>query len=402
MKLPVGDDCDSGRAAAWTPARCIGCIAAADAEYYFAMSVLRLAACNPSRHLFIALSALAAGGFAACRSTSVPGTAVSPDTWAVVDGREITRDTVEKAYERIRDVSQPLSNEEALTAKLTLLNDIIVQDILIAKARELKIDVPDSELDAAYAEAKKNLPDAAFQQELARRSLTAADMREGLRRELLAQKVIDQEVGSKSTVTDQEVTDFFNANRAQFNIPEEAYHIAQIVVTPVQEPQAANRTGDDAATPQAASAKAAMLMERLKGGAAFRDLAMDYSEDPESAPRGGDLGFVPVSRLKQAPPQLRDAVLNVAPGTVNVVSMGGAHTIVLVVAHEQAGQRDLSMPAVRERITQTLRARKEQLLRAAYLTAIRTDATVVNYLARRLVESQGKMPNLQPTAPAGK
>ena len=62
-------------------------------------------------------------------------------------------------------------------------------------------------------------------------------MREGLRRELLTQKVIEQEVGSKIAVTDQEVTDFFNANRAQFNVAEEAYHIAQIVVTPVRDPQ---------------------------------------------------------------------------------------------------------------------------------------------------------------------
>ena len=133
-------------------------------------------------------------------------------------------------------------------------------------------------------------------------------MREGLRRELLTQKVIEQEVGSKVAVTDQEVSDFFNANRAQFNVPEEGYHLAQIVVTPVRDPQLANRTGDDAATPQAAEAKVQMLMERLKAGASFRDLAVGYSEDPESAPRGGDLGLVPVSRLKQAPPQLRDAV----------------------------------------------------------------------------------------------
>jgi parvulin-like peptidyl-prolyl isomerase len=145
-----------------------------------------------------------------------------------------------------------------------------------------------------------------------------------------------------------------------------------------------------------------MLMERLKGGTSFRDLAMDYSEDPESAPRGGDLGFVPVSSLKQAPPPLRDAVLKATPGTVTVASVGGAHTIVLVVAQQTAGQRDLSMPPVRESITQAIRARKEQLLRAAYLTAVRSDATVVNYLARRLVESQGKIPGPAPAAPSGK
>jgi peptidyl-prolyl cis-trans isomerase SurA len=365
------------------------------------MPTLTQSSNHQHRHLFVVLSALVAASFsAACRSTpAAPEVTVSADTWAVVDGREIKRDEVEKAFRRAQNPAQPLSEEEALTAKLSLLNDLIVQNILLAKARELKIEVPSGDLDTAYGEARKNIPEAGFQQELTRRGLTAADMREGLRRELLAQKVFEQEIGSKIAVTDQDITNFFNANRAQFNVAEEAYHIAQIVVTPVRDAQLANRTGDDAATPQAASAKVAMLIERFKGGANFRDLAIDYSEDPESAPRGGDLGFVPVSRLKQAPPQLRDAVLNKAPGTVNVVSAGGAHSIVLVVAHELPGQRDLSMPAVRERITETLKGRKEQLLRAAYITSLRTDAQVVNYLARRLVESQGKMPSLQPTAP---
>jgi len=81
------------------------------------------------------------------------------------------------------------------------------------------------------------------------------------------------------------------------------------------------------------------------------------------------------------------------------VTNNGAHTLVLVVAHEPAGQRDLGTPQVRETITQTLRGRKEQLLRAAYLSAIRNDAVVVNRLAASLVESQGKTPGLAPAAP---
>ena len=118
---------------------------------------------------------------------------------------------------------------------------------------------------------------------------------------------------------------------------------------------------------------------------------MDYSEDPESAQRGGDLGLVPVSALKQAPEPLRKAVIGKKPGTVNVVTAGGIHTIVAVVAHEQAGERGLSTPGVKEGITQTLKDRKEQLLRTAYLSAARGDATVVNHVARRVVESQGKV-----------
>jgi len=336
------------------------------------------------------------------RDAAAPVAAVSADTWAVVDGRQITRDEVEKAYRRTGQNTPPASEEETLAAKLTLLNDLIVQDVLLAKARELKIELPESELDAAYAEAKKNIPDETFQQEIAKRNLSAADMRDGLRRELLAQKVVEREIGAKTAVTDREVEDFFSTNRAQFNLAEDAYHIAQIVVAPGRTAQLSNRTGDDAATPQEATAKTQMLMERLKAGASFSELALGYSEDPESAPRGGDLGFVPISALQRQPPPLRDAVLKAAPGTVNVVSGGGAHTIVLVVAQEKAGQRDLSTPNVRERITGTLRGRKEQLLRAAYLTTVRTDAKVNNYLARRLVESPTSLPSLAPTAPAAK
>ena len=353
---------------------------------------------------FVFAAVLATALSSACRSNTAstpPAAAPSPDTWASVDGRPITREAVEKAYRRTRDNAQTVSDEETLTAKLVLLNDMVVQEILLAKAAALKLEIPASELDTAYTNAKKNLPDDAYQQELARRNLTTDDMRDGLRRELLVQKVIEQEVGSKVNVTDQEVTAFFNANRAQFNVAEDSYHIAQLVVTPVREQQIANATGDDAATPEAAAAKVKMLMERLKAGASFRDLATGYSEDPESAPRGGDLGLVPVSRLKQAPPQLRDAVLNKAPGTVNVASAGGGYTLVLVVAQEKAGQRDLSTPVVRERITSTLRGRREQLLRTAYFTSLREQARVENYLAKRLVEGQGSVPSLLP-APGAK
>jgi peptidyl-prolyl cis-trans isomerase SurA len=349
------------------------------------------------------LIALAVAVAAGCRSSSAPpAPAVSPDTWATVDGRDITKDHVEKAFRRVGGAAQPLSEEETLAAKLNVLNDLILQEILIAKAAALKVEVADKDLDTAYNNAKANISDDAFKQELSKRNLTAEDMRDGLKRELLTQKVIEKEVQSKVNVTEQEVNAFFDANRARFNFPEEAYHIAQIVVTPVREQQIGNRSGDDATSAEASGAKTKMLLERLKGGTAFSDLAMDYSEDAESAPRGGDLGFVPVSKLKQAPPLLRNAVLGVEPGRVNVVSDNGAHTIVLVVAREAAGQRDLSTPAVRENITTTLKSRKEQLLRAAYLTAVRTDAKVVNYLARRLVESQGKAPNLGPAAPAAK
>jgi peptidyl-prolyl cis-trans isomerase SurA len=216
------------------------------------------------------------------------------------------------------------------------------------------------------------------------------------------QKVLEREIAAKITVSDQDVAAFFEANKAQFNRPEDAYRIAQIAITPVREPRVANRSGNDASTPQEAAAKVQMVMERLKGGASFAEVAADFSEDPESAPRGGDLGYVPLSALKQAPPQLRDAVLKGTPGSAKVVSANGAYTVVLLVGKDTAGQKDLSMPEVKQAITQGLRTRREQLLRAAFLGALRNDAVIVNVIAKRLVENQGKLPAVGPSAPGTK
>src|SRR5204863_7455450 len=137
------------------------------------------------------------------------------------------------------------------------------QGVMAARPGQLEHDVLVTDVDAAYAEAKIGIADEAFQQEMTRRNITAAEVRDSLRLELLARKVLGQEVGAKVAVTDQEIGDYFNANRAQFNVPEESYRLAQLVVTPVREAQQTNRRVDDATTPQAAAAKVQALMERL-------------------------------------------------------------------------------------------------------------------------------------------
>lgn len=329
---------------------------------------------------------------AAASAPAAAPASVSPDVWATVDGREIQRDAVEKAYRRTVQPGQQASAEEALAAKLNLLDQVIIEDIMVAKAKELNIQLPDSEVDTAFAEGRKNVPDEAFSKELSARNLTAADMRESMRRDMLAQKVLEREVTSKVTVSEQDITDFYNANKAQFNLPEDSFRIAQIVITSQKDPQVVNRTGDDATTPQAAQAKVQMLLDRLKSGTPFTELAMDFSEDPESAPRGGDVGLVPVSALNQAAKQLRDAVMKLQPGGVTVVTVPNGFTIVGLAEKQTKGQRDLGMPGVKDAISSNIKGRREQLLRTAYLDAARNKATIVNYLARRIVEGQGNVP----------
>jgi peptidyl-prolyl cis-trans isomerase SurA len=356
----------------------------------------------PNRRSLTPLATLALlSVIGACASKPVPPP-VSADAWAVVDGKEIRRDEVEKAYRRVVDPGATPSSEEVMAAKLGLLNDLITQNLLLSKAKALAIDVTDAEVETAFNDRKKNLTEQAFQAQLTQRGLTAADMKDGLRRELTTQKVLDHEVSSRISVDEQAVIAYYNANRGQFNLNEPAYRLAQIVVTPGREPQITNRQNDDAITPDSAARKVKMIADRLHEGAKFSELAMDYSEDPQTAPQGGDLGLVPASQLQQAPPPLREAVLKAQPGTISQVNIGGAYTLVLVAAKEAAGQRDLTTPGVRDNITATLRDRQQQLLQSAFLTVVRNDAQVQNLLAKQVLSQTSKPPAIAPAAPGKK
>src|SRR5262245_61978332 len=89
---------------------------------------------------------------------------VGPDVWATVDGREITRDQVEKAYRQVvQPTLVPPSDDEAIAAKMSLVDELITQDVLLTKAKALNIDVTPSELDTAFGARKANITEDQFQ-----------------------------------------------------------------------------------------------------------------------------------------------------------------------------------------------------------------------------------------------
>ena len=324
----------------------------------------------------------------------------SPDVWAVVDGRQILRAEVDKAYRGVTaGAAAAPSVEEMLTIKLNILDELVTQDILLQRAREAGAEATDVEIDNALAEQKRSLSDEDFQRQLADRGLTVDDVRQGLRREISAQKLIEQEVSSKISVSDQDVAEFYNANRDQFNLTEPHYRLAQILITPQRDPALQNRLNDDAATADEAKRKADMLTQRLQAGGDFAQLAADYSEDPQTVTLGGDLGLVPESAVENLPPALARAVRSMEPGTASTLSIGQNYIVLMVVSREPAGQRDLGNATVRDGIRDLLRSRREQLLQQAYVTHARESATVDNHLARLVVETQGKVPGQVIEAP---
>src|SRR5258708_3459451 len=76
-------------------------------------------------------------------------------------------------------------------------------------------------------------------------------------------------------------------------------HVAQILVTPFPDPNVRNLKNDKAQTDEQARKKILMIDQRLKQGEDFAMLAQSYSEDSNTAPNGGDLGFVQQSALEK-------------------------------------------------------------------------------------------------------
>ncbi len=318
----------------------------------------------------------------------------SADVWAVVNGKELRRDHVERLYRTMLNPGAPTpTDEEALGAKLGILEDMIQDEILLTRAAALKIEPTADEVAKAVADQRGALSEDAFIKQLGDRRITMDEFRDEVRREIMVRKVVEKEVTEKVVIADDEVTTFFDKNRAQFNILERQYHLAQIVVNSQPNPQVGNRRNDDASTPEQAQRKVTMLTERLRTGDSFAELAADFSEDQQSAGNGGDIGFVPQSRIDQAPPQLRQAVMAMKQGQVSTVTAGPQVTILALVAVQEPGQREISDPEVKEAIRSGLKDRRTQLLQTAFMSRIRNEATIVNHLARTLVDGVGKAPD---------
>jgi peptidyl-prolyl cis-trans isomerase SurA len=321
----------------------------------------------------------------------------APDVWAVVNGVEIKRDEVEKYYKsRINPEAQETSPEEILTAKLNVVEQLIDNEILLERAKKLNLEASDGEVEDKFTELKSPYTEEEFQRKLKDGGMTVDDLKHDLRRQLSIQKLLNREVAAKVTITDQDVNDFYNFSRNQFNVAEPQYRISKIEITPHKDSLVRNRKNDDATNEAEAQRKAKMLEDKLNSGADFAQLAMDYSEDPNTAGNGGDLGYIPESSLNaaQTDPLLKKEVLSLKPGQVSApIYLRDKILILKLVAREAAGQRGVNDPQVQQMIRDTLRNRKEQLLRNAYLAAARDEAHVTNYLALQVIETAGKLPD---------
>jgi len=312
--------------------------------------------------------------------------------WAEVDDQPIYREQVERLYRgRTTQGTDAVSPEEAMSFKLNILNELINNQILVMHASHSLITASEAETDAKVGELRSPYSPAEFQKKLVEQGLDNDGLRKEIRESIILTKLINKDINSHISVTDAEIASYYQKNKANFNVSETTYHIAQIQVTPRPDAEVRNLKSDDAKTPAAAEHKIQALYESLMRGEDFATVAQGYSEDPSTAAGGGDMGFIPASGLNAA---LKQVVNSLKVGQISPIirSNIGFH-IFKLLGVEEAGQHTLSDLRVQSAIRQTLRNEKEQLLKAAYIEMLRNRAKVVNHLAEGVVKAGGVPPN---------
>jgi peptidyl-prolyl cis-trans isomerase SurA len=319
------------------------------------------------------------------------------DVMATVDGRKIYREEVDKYYRtQTAGSAQQPAGEQATNLRLSILRQLIDYEILMRRADKLGLLASDDEVERRITELKAPFTNEEFDARLKERQTTLDDFKREIRRQLTVDKVLNKEITSKISISDQDISDYYKAHTAEFNFVEPQYHLARILVSPIPNPQAPN---NKAQNDTEARKKIQTILNRLDSGDDFATLAANFSEDTETAANGGDLGFIPESSLRNpsTDPTTRDAVSKLEPGQhTQILPWQNPSTkqligyqIVKLVSKEPAGQRTLSDPRVKEAIRSQLRDRREQLLKAAYDETMHDQAKVENFYAQKVLESNG-------------
>jgi peptidyl-prolyl cis-trans isomerase SurA len=339
-----------------------------------------------NRYFVVFLAGLATSSQLSCTHEARAGVA------AEVNGYAITTAYLDRIYQTQYPEPIAESNEDQVLAqRLDLLSRLITTEIMWQRAEKLGITATDADIDTEVNKSRAPYTKDEFDKKLAERHMNMDDLRTQVRRDLTVNKLINHEITSHIAITDADVANFYNANKAMFNPAEPTIHMAQILVTPNPDPNVRNLKNSKAKDANEARAKIQDLMRRLQQGDDFNMLAQYYSEDPSSAPNGGDMGFVSAANLEKLPLDVRKTIDAIQPGSISpIIPMGDGFRIIKVFEREPAGQRELTDPRVQQNIRDTLLNRKEQVLQAAYYEVAHNSAKVVNYLARQVVDGAGK------------
>ncbi len=252
------------------------------------------------RILFSSMFALMASTAIAQQPTQAVPTSLVPldGIAAVVGDQPITRfDLEERVVGKIqrKEVPEPADSAALLALQLDVLNDMIEEELILQKAKELKIEVADADIspavDRQLAQTRSQFPsEADFRNALAKAGLGSPEeyrrfLMDQYRRQATLDKTIKQLITDNKivavNVSDAEVEAEFERTKNYLPKKPPSVTFRQIVMAP-QPTEAAKAV---------AKAKAESLLVELKNGADFELLAKRESMDLTSKDAGGDIGW---------------------------------------------------------------------------------------------------------------
>src|SRR5436305_4280572 len=303
-------------------------------------------------------------------ATSLLADSVVEEIIARVNDDIITRAELARNRQQLEEEAKQKNETLTPDREKDLLRDLIDQQLLIQKAKDLGI-TGDAEvvkrLDQIRQDMKLNSMEE-LEQAAAAQGTNFEDFKQGIRNSIITQQVISREVGSHISIPPDEIQKFYELNKKEFEGPEQV-QIAELLISPAKDEK--GNPKEDQASLDAAKAKADSVLSEIKKGMKFSDAAIKYSDGP-TAQQGGDLGFFKRGTLSK---ELENVTFNMKPGdTSDVIRTKQGFVILKVIEHQSAGIPP--MKEVEPQIQEAIYMEKLQPALRAYLTKLREQSYI--------------------------
>lgn len=302
-------------------------------------------------------------------SLSLHGQTVIEEIVARVNDAIITRSDLQRARDQLQQEMKQNNrsdDRDFATREKDLLRDLIDQKLLLQKGKDDGISVENQLIKRLDEIRKQNNLETMEDLEKAAREqgVSYEDFKDQLRTSMMTQQVISQDVGRRINIAPSEVHAYYEKHKDEFKVPE-MVRLAEILVSTEAKP---NAPAVDAA---AAQAKAKSLLEQLKTGTKFEELAKKASDDA-SASQGGDLGYFKRGDLA---PELENIVFAMKPGDVSEpIQTKQGYILLKVLEKKEAGV--MSEKEAENQIQERIYYEKLQPAVRDFLTQLREDAYI--------------------------
>jgi peptidyl-prolyl cis-trans isomerase SurA len=245
-----------------------------------------------------------------------------------------------------------------------VLEKLIDDELILQQAADLKLSISSDQVDQSIDEIKRqnNINDDQLRDALKGQGMSMSAYRADLKKQLLRFRVLNIQVGSRVSISDEEVKTYYDRHmKTGGNIQVRASHI--FVAIP---------EGADAAAVKEKQAQAQKLLERAQAGEDFAKLAKQYSDDAATRADGGDLGTFGKDMLPRA---IEELVFSMKVGDIRgpVRADRGYHVIKLVERKEKDAK---PLEEVKDDIRIQLRQKEMERQTKTYLAELRKKTLV--------------------------